>query len=171
MQENSTPTPTAGVSAWWRGLSVTLALILILGCATAISMFEQLQAQIHHAEKRLSDIPQIQFVSVMSGEEGKAEILVTFSPKLKSMQVQRLTQLRENSEQSLHLWALSKDEAPILLGVLTSRYATQQIEVEPKALEGATQLGLSVESRDKGPIDGKPRQPWLFKGWWVQKAI
>ena len=159
MQENSLPTPPTGVSAWWRGLSITLVLIVILGTATALSMFEQLKAQIHNAEQRLKDIPQIQFVSVMSGDEGKAEILVTYSD------------LRESREQSLHLWALSGHDAPILLGVLTSRYATTQIEVNPKALEGATQLGLSVESKDKGPINAQPRQPWLFKGWWVQKAI
>jgi len=171
MQENSLPIPPTGVSAWWRGLSITLVLIVILGTATALSMFEQLKAQIHHAEQRLKDIPQIQFVSVMSGDEGKAEILVTYSPASKSLQVQRLTDLRESREQSLHLWALSGHDAPILLGVLTSRYATTQIEVDAKALEGATQLGLSVESKDKGPINAQPRQPWLFKCWWVQKAI
>ena len=39
-----------------------------------------------------------------------------------------------------------------------------------EALEGATELGLSVESKDKGPERGLPYQPWVFRGWVVKRS-
>ena len=60
---------------------------------------------------------------------------------------------------------------PRMLGVLTNKYKTQQLDVPVQALEGARTLAISVENKDRGPRDGKPRQPLLFKGWLVQKAI
>jgi anti-sigma-K factor RskA len=161
----------SGVSSLWRVATASLLVVLLVGWATAASMYEQFKAQIGHLETRLQQIPQIQNISVLLDDQGQAQLLITYNPQNKLLQVQRLTSLRENSEQSLHLWALSKSDAPILLGVLTGRYPTTQIEVDPKALEQATELAISVESKDKGPIAGKPRQPLAFKGWLVQKAI
>ena len=162
---------STGVSGWWRALAITLSLVVLIGWATAMSMFEQLKAQIAHMETRLQTIPQTQFVGVLLDRDGQAQMLTTYDPVSQRLQVQRLTEVRENSEQSLHLWALSKDDRPVLLGVLTSRYATTQLEVDARALAHANELAISVEKKDTGPVNGQPRQPLAFKGWWVQKAI
>jgi anti-sigma-K factor RskA len=171
MQDSQSPSSPSGVSSLWRLATAVLAIVLLVAWATAASMYEQFKAQIAHLETRLHQVPQIQNVSVLLDAQGQAQLLTTFNPQNKTLQVQRLTDVRETSEQSLHLWALSKNDAPLLLGVLTSRYPTTQLEVDPKALQGASELAISVESKDKGPIQGLPRQPLAFKGWWVQKAI
>ena len=158
------------VSAWWRALSILLALVLLLAWALSVSMFEQFKTQIHHLEKRLSDVPQVREVAVLLDDQHQAGLLVTYDPIAKALQVQRLNDVKEGREQSLHLWALSPNEAPRLLGVLTSRYKTTQLEVPPEALAHATSMGLSVESKDKGPQAGQPNQPWVFSGAVVRRA-
>ena len=98
-------------------------------------------------------------------------MLMTYDPKNQKLQVQRLNDVKEGREQALHVWALTGGDAPRMLGVLTNKYKTQQLDVPTQALEGAQSLAISVENKDNGPRDGKPRQPLLFKGWLVQKAI
>jgi anti-sigma-K factor RskA len=98
-------------------------------------------------------------------------MLMTYDPKNQKLQVQRLNDVKEGREQALHVWAMAKDDVPRMLGVLTNKYKTQQLDVPPQALEGASSVAISVESKDRGPRDGKPQQPLLFKGAWVQKAI
>jgi anti-sigma-K factor RskA len=170
MSQDNAPSAT-GVSAWWRALSIFLTLVLLIGWAFSTSMYEQLKAQIHHLEAKLIEIPQVRDVSVLLDEAQAPAMLLTYDPKNQKLQVQRLNDVKEGREQSLHLWAMADNDAPRLLGVLTNRYKTQQLDVPPQALEGAHALGVSVENKDRGPYDGKPRQPWLFKGWLVQKAI
>jgi anti-sigma-K factor RskA len=167
---SETSSPRAGVSAWWRVCSIVLTVVVLLGWAFSASMFEQLKAQIHHFEKRLSDTPQVREISVLLNDKQQPGLLVTYDPIAKTMQVQRLNDLKEGREESLHLWALSAQDQPRLLGVLTSRYKTTQLDVPPDALEGAEALGLSVEAKDKGPQGGLPYQPWVFKGGLVKRS-
>jgi anti-sigma-K factor RskA len=159
MSENTTSPTAIGVSAWWRALGIFLALVLFIGWAFSASMYEQLKAQIHHLEAKLLD------------EHQAPAMLLTYDPKNQKLQVQRLNEVKEGREQALHVWAISDDDTPRLLGVLTNKYKTQQLDVPTQAIEGASSLGVSVENKDRGPHDGKPLQPWLFKGWLVQKAI
>ncbi len=176
MSEDTTPpaatpnTPT-GVNAWWRALTIFLALVVFIGWAFSASMYEQFKAQIHHLEAKLVEIPQVRDVSVLLDEAQAPAMLLTYDPKNQKLQVQRLNEVKEGREQALHVWAIAEDDVPRLLGVLTDRYKTQQLDVPTQALEGARALAISVENKDHGPRDGKPRQPWLFKGWLVQKAI
>jgi anti-sigma-K factor RskA len=176
MREDTTsPSPTStgptGVSAWWRALSIFLALVVLIGWAFSASMYEQFKAQIHHLEAKLVEIPQVREVSLLLDEAQAPAMLMTYDPKTQKLQVQRLNDVKEGREQSLHVWAIAEGDVPRLLGVLTDRYKTQQLDVPTQALEGARALAISVENKDRGPRDGKPRQPWLFKGWLVQKAI
>ena len=170
-QENSLSSTATGVSAWWRALSYFLLFVLLIGWAFSASMYEQLKAQVQHLEAKLVEVPQIREMSVLLDDDHKAAMLVSYEPTTHKLQVQRLNNVKEGREQSLHLWALSTDDQPRLLGVLTNRYQTTQLDVPPEALEGAQSLGLSVESKDNGPRNGQPNQPWLFKGWLVKKAI
>ena len=172
MREDTTTSPqSTGVSAWWRALSIFLALVVFIGWAFSASMYEQLKAQVHHLEAKLVEIPQVREVAVLLDEQQAPAMLLTYDPKNQKLQVQRLNDVKEGREQSLHVWAIAEGDVPRLLGVLTDRYKTQQLDVPTQALEGARALGISVENKDRGPRDGKPRQPWLFKGWLVQKAI
>ena len=170
MTETTSPSST-GVSAWWRALSIFLALVVLLGWALGASMYEQFKAQIHHLESKLVEIPQVREVAVLLDEAQVPAMLLTYDPKNQKLQVQRLNDVKEGREQALHVWALTPGDAPRMLGVLTNKYKTQQLDVPTQALEGAQSLAISVENKDKGPRDGKSRQPLLFKGWLVQKAI
>jgi anti-sigma-K factor RskA len=165
------PKTPNGVSAWWRALSIFLALLVFIGWAFSASMYEQFKAQIHHFEAKLVEIPQVRDVSVLLDEAQAPAILMTYDPKNQKLQVQRLNEVQEGREQALHVWAIAKDDVPRMLGVLTNKYKTQQLDVPSQALEGATSLAISVENKDRGPRNGKPQQPLLFKGWLVQKAI
>jgi len=167
----TTSSSSTGVSAWWRALSVFLALVVFIGWALGASMYEQFKAQIHHLEAKLVEIPQVRDVSVLLDDAQAPAMLLTYDPKNQKLQVQRLNDVKEGREQALHVWAMTESDAPRMLGVLTNKYKTQQLDVPPQALEGAKSLAISVENKDNGPRDGKPRQPLLFKGWLVQKAI
>jgi anti-sigma-K factor RskA len=170
MTETQSPT-SSGVSAWWRALSIFLALVIFLGWALGTSMYEQFKAQVHHLEAKLVEIPQVREVSVLLDDTQAPAMLMTYDPKNQKLQVQRLNDVKESREQALHVWALTEGDAPRMLGVLTNKYKTQQLDVPAQALEGAQALAISVENKDNGPRDGKPRQPLLFKGSLVQKAI
>ena len=170
MTETQSPT-SSGVSAWWRTLSIFLALVVFLGWALGTSMYEQFKAQVHHLEAKLVEIPQVREVSVLLDDTQAPAMLMTYDPKNQKLQVQRLNDVKEGREQALHVWALTEGDAPRMLGVLTNKYKTQQLDVPAQALEGANALAISVENKDNGPRDGKPRQPLLFKGSLVQKAI
>ena len=170
MTETQSPT-SSGVSAWWRVLSIFLALVIFLGWALGTSMYEQFKAQVHHLEAKLVEIPQVREVSVLLDDTQAPAMLMTYDPKNQKLQVQRLNDVKESREQALHVWALTEGDAPRMLGVLTNKYKTQQLDVPVQALEGAQALAISVENKDNGPRDGKPRQPLLFKGSLVQKAI
>ncbi len=170
MTDTTSPSST-GVSAWWRALAIFLALVVLLGWALGASMYEQFKAQIHHLEAKLVEIPQVRDVSVLLDEAQAPAMLLTYDPKNQKLQVQRLNDVKEGREQALHVWALTEGDAPRMLGVLTNKYKTQQLDVPTQALKGAQSLAISVENKDNGPREGKPRQPLLFKGWLVQKAI
>jgi anti-sigma-K factor RskA len=163
--------PARGVSAGWRALSIFLSLVLFIGWAFGASMYEQLKAQIHHLEAKLVEIPQVRNVAVLLDDAQQPAMLMTYDPKNQKLQVQRLNDVKEGREQSLHVWALASDDSPRMLGVLTSRYKTTQLDVPTPALDDARSIAISVENKDRGPRDGRPQQPWLFKGWLVQKAI
>ena len=170
MTETTSPSST-GVSAWWRALSIFLVLVVFIGWALGASMYEQFKAQIHHLEAKLVEIPQVREVSVLLDDAQAPAMLLTYDPKNQKLQVQRLNDVKEGREQALHVWAFTEGDAPRMLGVLTNKYKTQQLDVPPQALEGAKSLAIRVENKDNGPRAGKPRQPLLFKGWLVQKAI
>ena len=143
----------------------------MIAWAFSASMYEQLKAQIHHLEAKLVEIPQVREIAVLLDDAQAPAMLLTYGSKDQTLQVQRLNDVKEGREQSLHVWAIADGDTPRLLGVLTDRYKTQQLNVPTPALEGAQAIGVSVENKDRGPRDGQPRQPWLFKGWLVQKAI
>ncbi|RCX07092.1 anti-sigma factor [Extensimonas vulgaris] len=163
--------PTRRVSPWWRALSVALLLVLALGWATSASLYEQLKAQIRHLQAKIVALPQVHYVAVLVNDQQRPALLVTYDPKAAALQVQRLNAVREGPEDSMQLWALDGKNPPRSLGLVLSKYQTLQIPVQPQALQGVVELAVSVE--DKGGVSDRqgPRLPYLFRGWWIQKAI
>jgi anti-sigma-K factor RskA len=159
------------VSSWWRALAIFLVLVMLLGWAAGASMVEQLKAQITHLQGRVATVPQIRHISVLLDDQGTAAMLVTMEPKTGVLQLQRLNEVKEGREDSMQLWAVKAGQAPRSLGVIGSKFKTLQLPAQATALDGATELAISVE--DKGGVTDAqgPRLPWLFKGALVQKAI
>lgn len=163
--------PASRVSPWWRALSVLLMLALLLGWAASASMTEQLKAQIRHLQSKVAVLPQVKHISVLLDTQQQPALLVTFDPGAGVLQLQRLNDVIEGREESLQLWALTGDKPPHSLGLLTSRYKTLQIPAKAEDLVGAEALAVSVEVKGGAPDNQGPEQPFLFRGWLVQKAI
>ncbi|AOF87295.1 anti-sigma-K factor rskA family protein [Hydrogenophaga sp. RAC07] len=158
-------------SKLWLGISVVLALVLLLGAATTASMVEQLKAQIVHLQERLLVTPQVRYVSVLLDAQELPALLVTMDPQAGVLQLQRLNEVKEGREDSMQLWALSANQPPRSLGVIQSKFKTLQLPAKEAHLTGATKLAISVENKGGVPEAVGPRLPYLFQGWLIQKAI
>lgn len=148
-----------------------LGLVLMLGVATTASLYEQMKAQIRHLQAKVAEVPHLRFIAVLQDDQQRPAMLVTMDPKAGALQLQRLNDVAEGREDSMQLWGLVPGQPPRSLGVVQSKFKTLQISASPSALDGVTELAISVE--DKGGVSQSqgPRLPWLFKGWLVQKAI
>ncbi|WP_416221517.1 anti-sigma factor domain-containing protein [Rhodoferax sp.] len=165
------PLARTGVSPWWRAAAITLAVLLATLIAGAASMFEQFKAQIAHQQHQLAQQPQIRTLAVLLDTTQSPALLVTHDPASGALQLQRLNGVKEGREDSMQLWALRQGQAPLSLGVLTSKAGTLTLPAQADALQGVAQLAISVE--DKGGVPGErgPRLPYLFQGAVVHKAI
>lgn len=165
------PSTSRGVSPWWRILAITAGLALLIGGAASVSMYEQFRLQFQHVQKQLAEQPQVRYVAVLQDNQQRPGLLATLDLNTAEMHLQRLNDVQEGREDTMQLWALRDGQPPQSLGVLTPKLKTLQLPIDAKALEGATQLAISVE--DKGGVapEKGPRLPYLFTGWWVQKAL
>lgn len=159
------------VSSWWRALAILLVLAMLLGWAASASMVEQLKAQITHLQGRVATVPQIRHIAVLLDDQGAAAMLMTMDPTAGVLQLQRLNEVKEGREDSMQLWAVKAGQAPRSLGVIESKFKTLQWPAQEAALDGATELAISVEAKGGVSEAQGPRLPWLFKGALVQKAI
>ena len=177
--DQAVPPPARRVSSWWRALAILLALLLFVGGATGISLFEQFKAQVRHLQGQLVEQmpyqlveqPQIRQLAVLLDEQQQPAMLVTIVPRSRLILLQRLNEVREGREQGLQLWALDGDRAPRSLGVIERKLQTPQLALDPAVLDGATELAISVEGKDGAPEGRGPNLPWLFRGHLVDKAI
>lgn len=169
----TSPEPAARprTSKLWLGVSVVLALVLLVGAATMASMYEQLKAQIVHLQERLAVAPQVRHIAVLLDAQELPAMLVTMDPQAGVLQVQRLNEVKEGREDSMQLWAVSANQPPRSLGVIQSKFKTLQLPAREAALAGATRLAISVENKGGVPEQVGPRLPYLFQGWLIQKAI
>ena len=163
--------PDRRVSSGWRILSVVLLLVLLLGWATGASMFEQFKTQIQHLQGKLAAQPQITRVAVLLDDKGLPAMLATFTAQENRLQLQRLNEVKEGREDSMQVWVLGANGQPRSLGIIESKYKTLQLPVLPADLQDAVELAISAENKGGVPDGSPPSLPWLFKGWFVQKAI
>jgi anti-sigma-K factor RskA len=152
-------------------LAIFLLLAILLGWAAATSLFEQSKAQITHLQTKLAKLPQVREIAVLLDDKAAPALLVTMDPASGVLQLQRLNDVKEGQEDSMQLWALKPGQAPQSLGVLESKLKTLQLPAKEAALDGMTELAISVENKGGVPGAQGPRLPWLFKGALVRKAI
>jgi anti-sigma-K factor RskA len=163
-------TATSGVSSWWRALSITLLIVLGLAVASVMSMYAQFQAQLEHMQTQLQTVPQVKTISVLTDKEQVPAILITQDPQETTLQLQRLNDVVEGQEDSMQLWALSGDNRPVSLGVLSTRIKMQRLNATDKDLESMDHLAISVENRGGVSPQQGPRLPYLYQGAIVRKA-
>jgi len=168
---DSAPAINRRVSPWWRALAIFLLLVLLLAWAASNSMVTQLQAQIRHLQGKLSEMPQITRVAVLTDQQGQPAMLATFTAKDDKLQLQRLNEVKEGREDSMQVWAVSTDGKTRSLGIIESKYKTLQIPLRESDLQGTAELAISAENKGGVPDGSPPSLPWLFKGALVQKAI
>ena len=161
---------STGVSAWWRVLSIALAIVLGLAVASAMSMYEQFKAQMQHMQTQLQTVPQIKTLAVLLDAQGAPAMLLTQDPQETTLQVQRLNAVVEGQEDSMQLWALSGDKRPMSLGLLTSKLKMQRLNATDKELTGVDRFAISVENKGGVSPSQGPRLPYLFQGAAVQKS-
>ena len=167
-------TPTASprvVSSWWRSATYACLVVLSIGIATGMSMFEQFKAQIEHVQGKLKDTAQVKYIAVLLDDKQAPAMLVTMSLQDNALQLQRLNAVTEGREDTMQLWALSEGDPARSLGVLESKGKTLRLPATERDFASATSLAISVE--DKGGVTQAkgPRLPYLFKGPVVQKAL
>ena len=167
-----TPTPSPRVvSTWWRTLAYACLVVLSIGIATGMSMFEQFKAQIEHVQSKLKDTAQVKYIAVLTDDKQAPAMLVTMALQDNALQVQRLNAVTEGREDTMQLWALSDGDPARSLGVLESKGKTLRLNATERDFASAASLAISVE--DKGGVAQAkgPRLPFLFKGPVVQKAL
>jgi anti-sigma-K factor RskA len=159
------------VSSWWRSATYACLVVLSIGIATGMSMFEQFKAQIEHVQGKLKDTAQVKYIAVLMDDKQAPAMLVTMALQDNALQVQRLNAVTEGREDTMQLWALSDGDPARSLGVLESKGKTLRLTATERDFASATSIGVSVE--DKGGVTQAkgPRLPYLFKGPVVQKAL
>ena len=77
------PLPSARdrrVSHWWRALAILLALLLFVGSATGLSLFEQFKTQVRHLQGELVKQPRIRQLAVLLDAQHQPAMLVSVDP-------------------------------------------------------------------------------------------
>lgn len=168
----TTQAPTTPCHAGrWRAATIFCLLVIAFGAATGMSMFEQFKAQMAYLQKQFQTTPQIKYLSVLLDAQQAPALLVTFDPQDRTLQVQRLNDVKEGREDTMQLWALRANGAPRSLGVLASAGKTLRLPVDEPALAEVAQLAISVENKGGVTQEAGPRLPYLFTGAVVQKAL
>jgi anti-sigma-K factor RskA len=146
-------------------------LLLAVGIAAGVSMFEQFVAQVHDLQQKVQKTAQLQTVAVLLDDKGEPAMLVTQMAGESFLQLQRLNAVVEGREDSMQLWALNASGNASSLGVVQSTIKTPRLQISEQALTNAKRLAISVESRGGATLSQGPRLPYLFSGAWVHKAL
>lgn len=155
----------------WRLATIICVVLLAVGSATGVSLYEMFNAQITHLQDKLKNVPQTKYIAVLLDAQQAPGVLVTFDPQDGFLQLQRLTDIKEGPNDSLQLWDTSAPGQPRSLGVLTPKIRTAQLPATDKSLAKVMQLAISVENRGGAEVGAPPLLPYLYHGALVQKAL
>lgn len=165
-------TPQAPCHVWrWRAATIVCLLLIAIGSATGMSMYEQLMAQIRHLQTKLTTTAQIKYIAVLQDAQQAPALLITLNTQDAALQLQRLNSVAAGPEDSMQLWALPANGQPRSLGVLESAGKTLRLAANDKTLADVAELAISVENKGGAEPGRGPRLPYLFKGAVVQKAL
>lgn len=155
----------------WRVATIVCLLLITIGTASGLSMYEQFMAQIRHLQTKLKTTAQTKYIAVLQDTQQAPALLITLDTQDAALQIQRLNSVAAGPEDSMQLWALTANSQPRSLGVLESAGKTLRLAADDKTLADVGELAISVENKGGVEPDRGPRLPYLFKGAVVQKAL
>ena len=155
----------------WRLTAIILMVVVAVGAATGVGMYEMFNAQMTHLQAKLKSVPQTKYVAVLLDDKQAPGMLVTFDPQDGQLMLQRLTDIKEGQNDSMQLWDNSNPAKPVSLGVLTPKIRTAQLPMTEKTLSKVTQLAISVENRGGTEAGRPPLLPYLYSGALILKAL
>ncbi|PKO58649.1 MAG: hypothetical protein CVU24_16820 [Betaproteobacteria bacterium HGW-Betaproteobacteria-18] len=171
MTTPATTEPIPPYTTGWRLATIICVVILSVGAATGVGMYEMFNAQITHLQGKLKNVPQTKYIAVLLDAQQAPGVLVTFDPQDGFLQLQRLTDIKEGPNDSMQLWDTSASGQPKSLGVLTPKIRTAQLAATDKSLAKVTHLSISVENRGGVEAGAQPLLPYLYSGALIQKAL
>jgi len=163
--------PPRGPSNYWRAATIFCLVLMSMGLAAGISMFEQFSAQIHDLQQKVQKTAQLQNVAVLLDDKGAPAMLATLQAGEGAVQLQRLNNVAEGREDTMQLWALLPSGGPRSLGIVQNGIKTPRVAVSEESLTGVSGLAISVEAKGGVQQGRGPRLPYLFTGAWIRKAI
>lgn len=167
----TTPEIIPPYTTGWRLTAIILMVIVAVGAASAVGMYEMFNAQMTHLQAKLKSVPQTKFIAVLQDDKQAPGMLITFDPQDSFLMLQRLTDIKEGQNDSLQLWDNSDPAKPVSLGVLTPKIRTAQLPMTERSLSKVTQLAISVENRGGAEAGQKPLLPYLYTGALIQRAL
>lgn len=173
MTETTLPSPEIipPYTTGWRLVSIILLVILAVGAASGVGMYEMFNAQLSHLQAKLKSVPQTKYIAVLLDDKQAPGMLITYDPHDSILMLQRLTDIKEGQNDSLQMWDNSNRAKPVSLGVLTPKIRTAQLPMTEKTLSKVTQLAISVENRGGAEADKPPLLPYLYTGALIQRAL
>ncbi len=145
--------------ALWRGAAAAGALATVLAVVVGVNLRDQLLSA-----------PVVRYVAVLSDDQARSSVLVTFDPRQRQLTLQRVGDYREAADKSLQLWALPPGAAPRSLGVLGHENALRLVANEAE-MHAVPALAISLEPQGGVPSERGPTGPVLFKGALIEKTL
>lgn len=186
VHRRSEPPPAAAqrswtVLSWWRAAALSGALATVAAVAVGWwshqGLMEQgqrqvavLRDQLQASQAALQAMPEIRYVAVLSDDQARASMLVTFDPGKRSLVLQRLGDFREADDRSLQLWGLPPQGGPQSLGVL-DRGGLVKLTAGASDVNEIPALAISLEPKGGVPGAMGPTGPVLFKGALIRRQM
>jgi anti-sigma-K factor RskA len=172
---------------WWRAGALAALAASLAVVAITLNLREELQgSQLQLAQlqtqgrelatrnaqlvAQLQAQPDVRYVSVLTDEQARPAMLVTFDPRRNLLMLKRVGGYQEGPDKSLQLWAIPNAGAPRSMGVLSQQPVLRM--TAPEQMMGQSPvLAISLEPKGGVPGEGGPTGPVLWKGAVLQTPL